>query len=122
MPERSELDDTFAAVPRWLAHRVTPPVLAVYVALAMRVTGMEGKCFPSIALIARDANVSDRTVQRALVRLRELGAVSWTPRGNELGDRWSNLYSVRFYRDDAEDHAFTQECLADEAGLLKIEG
>lgn len=98
MPE-NQLANTFAAVPRWLAAEAPPIEIAVYVALAMRVAGLEGPCFPSMATIAREAHVSTKTVQKALKALRRRGAVSWD-RPNST--RRSNCYWVRFERSDAE--------------------
>lgn len=98
MPRKADLSGTFAAVPRWLAEEATPHEVAVYVALAMRVQGIDGRCFPSLETIAADAHMGVKTVQKALQGLRRRGAVTWV-RPNAV--RRSNCYWVRFNQDDA---------------------
>ena len=59
--------------------------------------GRGGACYPSHATIADRANVSVRTVQRALVMARRLGLVDWTERRVRAAWRWlrtSNSYRL----------------------------
>jgi len=60
-----------------------------------------GRLDPSYAAIARKANVSERTVARAIQRLRELGILNWVPRcepvcanGGFLLRQVTNAYAV----------------------------
>lgn len=61
------------------------------------------QCWPSVPRIAREANVSERAVQRAMVRLRELGIVqvirNGAPDKRIPEDRRPNLYVI--HRGDA---------------------
>ena len=59
--------------------------------------GQDGRCDPSHATLAQDAGCSERSVQRALARLRELGLVAWTCRIVRAGWRavqTSNAYQL----------------------------
>lgn len=70
----------------------------VLIALANHV-GEEWDCWPSVATVAREANVSERTAQRCIARLCELGLVVKHPNAapdvgqrKRRNDRRPNLY------------------------------
>ena len=52
-------------------------------------------CFPGIKTIARECNMSTRTVQRALGDLEEVGLVRKESRFHEQGGQRSNLYYLQ---------------------------
>lgn len=52
-------------------------------------------CFPGIKTIARECNMSTRTVQRALGDLEEVSLVRKESRFHELGGQRSNLYYLQ---------------------------
>ena len=52
-------------------------------------------CFPSVGTIARECNMSTRTVQRALNDLEEAGFLERESRFHERGGQKSNLFSIR---------------------------
>ncbi|WP_052748650.1 helix-turn-helix domain-containing protein [Microbacterium sp. Ag1] len=84
----------FATVPTWILHpSVTPPMLAVYVALLTFADLQTGECWPSLAAIAERASVSRATVARALDALEALGVVTRTKRHDAAGQA-SNRYTV----------------------------
>lgn len=51
-------------------------------------------CFPSVGTIARECNISTRTVQRALNDLEEAGFLERESRFHERGGQKSNLYKI----------------------------
>ena len=57
-------------------------------------------CFPSIGTIARECNMSTRTVQRALNDLEEAGFLERESRFHERGGQRSSLYKVQFGKDN----------------------
>jgi len=79
----------FTAVPNWLVmtQSVNATAKMVYLVLASH-ADREGFCWPSHQTIAAEAGVSVDTVQRALIALRGVGALSWTR------SRTSNRYRV----------------------------
>lgn len=81
----------FAIVPIWvLGVGLTGAELAVYVSLRS-FADRQGRAFPHIPTIAARANVTDRTVFRALARFRDLGLVRTRQvmQGNEVvGSRY----------------------------------
>lgn len=84
----------FASVPTWILHpSVTPPMLAVYVALLTFADLDTGECWPSLTAIAERAGVHRATVARALPALRALGVVDWQERHDADGQA-SNRYTV----------------------------
>lgn len=54
----------------------------------------ENSCFPSIKTIAKECNISTRTVQRALNDLEEAGFLTRESRFHEQGGQRSNLYHL----------------------------
>lgn len=57
-------------------------------------------CFPCIKTIARECNMSARTVQRALGDLEEVGLVRKESRFYEQGGQRSNLYYLQIPEDE----------------------
>lgn len=51
-------------------------------------------CYPKLLTLAKYVARSTRTAQRALVKLRRLGLVTWRHRMTKTGDNTSNLYQV----------------------------
>ncbi len=68
--------------------------IAIYLYLYDR-TDAEGTCFPSVKTIARELNLSMRTVQRGVGDLVREGYLVREVRWRENGGRSSNLYRVR---------------------------
>lgn len=52
----------------------------------------EGTCFPGVKTIARECNISPRTVNRALNDLEEAGFIIRENRYHDQGGQRSNLY------------------------------
>lgn len=85
---------SYAKVPTWILHpSVTPPILAVYVALLTFADLQTGECWPSLAAIAERASVSRATVARALASLEALKVVERKKRHDTTGQA-SNRYVV----------------------------
>ena len=55
---------------------------------------IENTCFPSVRTIAKECNISTRTVQRALNDLEEAGFVIRESRFHEQGGQRSNVYHL----------------------------
>ena len=55
-----------------------------------------GSCFPSIAHIARNARMSERTVQRTLSALQSEGWIIIQPNTRKNGSTSSNVYVIQF--------------------------
>lgn len=72
-----------------LPHRA----IAVYMYLADR-AGQEDFCFPSVPTIARHTNLSERTVQRAILDLKKGGFLRVQERRRSNGADSSNLYTL----------------------------
>jgi hypothetical protein len=87
----------FVAVPRYLVGTLTANEIAVYVALVSDADST-GYCYPTHARISAGAGLSESSVKRALVTLRERGVIEWTQRRNERGDLTSNFYKVNMWR------------------------
>lgn len=73
-----------------LPHRA----VAVYMYLRDR-SDKEGKCFPSVKTIARDLNLSVRTVFRGLNDLEQAGLLQKEERWRNNGGRSSSVYTIR---------------------------
>lgn len=56
--------------------------------------GQENTCFPSVKTIAKECNISTRTVQRALNDLEKAGFITRESRFHEQGGQRSNLYNL----------------------------
>lgn len=59
-------------------------------------------CFPAIKTIAKDCNISTRTVQRALKDLLDAGVIKKENRYRENGGQSSNLYTLVFDEENKE--------------------
>ena len=79
-----------------LDHRAT----TVYIALRER-TDASGGCWPGIKTIARELELSPRTVQRALGDLERAGLVEKHQRHRKNGSLTSNLYRLQM-KDEQE--------------------
>lgn len=83
----------FVVVPWWLLD--LPDIggfeLTVYCAIA-RHADSEGQAHPSRARIAQMAGVNIKTVDRAVAKLTEVGAIEKRARKDPAGDATSNLY------------------------------
>lgn len=67
--------DHFAAFPMyWLGVVKTPGSLRVLLSLFSHASA-KGQCFPSVARIAKEAFMTERSVQRSLRELEELGII-----------------------------------------------
>lgn len=73
-----------------LPHRAK----AVYMYLKDR-SNREGQCYPSIRTIARDLQLSRRTVERAIDDLVRAGLVTKEQRWRENGGRSSLLFTLK---------------------------
>lgn len=57
----------------------------------------EGQCYPEIGTIARELNLSRRTVERAIQDLEKAGLLKKEQRWRENGGRSSLLYTLTEY-------------------------
>lgn len=57
----------------------------------------EGQCYPAIGTIARELNLSRRTVERAIQDLEKAGLLQKEQRWRENGGRSSLLYTLTEY-------------------------
>ena len=62
-----------------------------------------GTCFPGVKTIAKECNISTRTVQRALNDLEEAGFLVRESRFHEQGGQRSNLYYLQVLEDEQDD-------------------
>jgi DNA-binding transcriptional regulator YhcF (GntR family) len=60
----------------------------------------EGTCFPGIKTIAKECNISTRTVQRALNDLEEAGFLVRESRFHVQGGQRSNLYYLQTFQEE----------------------
>lgn len=60
----------------------------------------EGTCFPGVKTIAKECNISSRTVQRALNDLEEAGFLVRESRFHVQGGQRSNLYYLKVLEDE----------------------
>lgn len=63
----------------------------------------EGTCFPGVKTMAKECNISTRTVQRALNDLEEAGFLVRESRFHVQGGQRSNLYYLQFFVDEQKD-------------------
>ncbi|MBS5284765.1 MAG: helix-turn-helix domain-containing protein [Clostridiales bacterium] len=75
-----------------LPHRAK----AVYMYLKDRCNAT-GQCYPAIGTIARELNLSRRTVERAIQDLEKAGLLQKEQRWRENGGRSSLLYTLTEY-------------------------
>lgn len=73
-----------------LPHRAK----TVYMYLADR-ADRDGKCYPSIGTMARDLNLSRRTIERAVKDLVQAGLLTKEQRWRHNGGRSSLLYTLK---------------------------
>ncbi|MBS7528533.1 helix-turn-helix domain-containing protein [Fusibacter paucivorans] len=69
----------------------------------------EGTCFPGVKTIARECNISSRTVQRALNDLEEVGFLARESRFHEQGGQRSNLYYLQVIEVEQDEEALEEE-------------
>lgn len=69
--------------------------MIVYVYLYDR-KNAANQCWPSVRRIAKDLDISMRTVNRAIKDLKNAGYISTTHRIKKDGSWGSNLYELRF--------------------------
>ncbi|MGX8797643.1 helix-turn-helix domain-containing protein [Fusibacter sp. JL298sf-3] len=69
----------------------------------------EGTCFPGVKTIARECNISSRTVQRALNDLEEVGFLARESRFHEQGGQRSNLYYLQVIEVEQDEEALEVE-------------
>lgn len=73
-----------------LPHRAK----AVYMYLKDR-SNKDGQCYPSIGTIARELQLSRRTVERAIADLLQAGLLEKEQRWRENGGKSSLLYTIK---------------------------
>lgn len=73
-----------------LPHRAK----AVYMYLKDR-SNKNGQCYPAIGTIAKDLQLSRRTVERAIADLVRVGLITKEQRWRENGGRSSLLYTLK---------------------------
>ncbi|WP_428950990.1 helix-turn-helix domain-containing protein [Streptomyces sp. cg35] len=85
----------YSQTPLWVVLRCRKEVwLYDYLRAAY---GGYDEVFPSIKTIAKDCEVSRRTVERTLSLLIEAGAMSRSPQYRENGGRTANLYLTEWF-------------------------
>jgi len=85
----------FATIPRAIQRDpdISVQEKIVYLALSSRANARL-QCWPSLAVIAKDASVSESTARRALDSLRERGFVTWTVDPKGRPGRAPNIYTL----------------------------
>lgn len=93
----SDITSGWSVLPNWV---IRDDILHgnekwVYIALLNRANS-EGTCYPSVARIAKDVNISRQTVRSVLKRLEDLGMIQIIERFKEgsSSERDSNLYYI----------------------------
>lgn len=76
------------------AQDVPHRAIAVYRYLKDRAS-KDGTCYPAIGTIAKDLNLSRRTVQRAIADLEQTGHLTKEQRWRENGGKSSLLFTVK---------------------------
>lgn len=85
---------TFITVPnRDHIRGLKANVQSVYVWLCAR-TDVNGTCYPSFALLAKEAGVCTRTALKCVDELENLGLIKRQQRRDDAGDLTSNLYRI----------------------------
>lgn len=85
----------YGRVPYWvvddgLIAKMSGTEAKIYVVLCAHADGETGKCWPSLATIAREAGVCRRTAIRAVQRLKAIDAIDTTPgRGRKHATRYT---------------------------------
>jgi hypothetical protein len=111
------MTELFTKVPHWLIREyelLNGNELLLYLAMLSR-ADRKGICYPSVALLAREARMSESTVRRTRNRLVDKGLVTVTRRtiGDSRND--SNLYRVALPKRSLV--KFTQETPVDNLTL-----
>ena len=75
-----------------LPHRAK----TVYIYLQDRCNA-DGQCYPAIGTIAKELNLSRRTVERAIQDLVKIGLIQKEQRWRENGGKSSLLYTLKEY-------------------------
>lgn len=78
----------------WDQKTGSPAAKVVLVALAEHVAMDSWQGFPSVKRLADYCEISQRTVQRHLQDLEDLGLIERSPRFRENGSRTSDLYTL----------------------------
>lgn len=87
-------DPGWTATPNSIARsKLSMAAKVVYMSLSSRINCGAGN-WPSHALIAEESSCSIATVKRALVELRDAGAVEWRQRATLKGGQTSNEYRL----------------------------
>lgn len=73
--------------------RLPQRAILVYMYLCAR-ADKASACFPSIKTIAKDLEISDSTVKRAIKELKQKGFIQIENRTRNNGGKSSNLYTV----------------------------
>ncbi|MFR9675840.1 GntR family transcriptional regulator [Streptomyces sp. TR02-1] len=94
-PIRHEVPQGYSMTPLWVIVRCRKEVW-LYDFLRARYGGMEAT-FPGIKTVAEEMGVSRRTVENALSRLKDAGAVAVINRTRDDGSRTTNEYRTYFY-------------------------
>jgi len=75
----------FAPIPNWLIQDSEAGVYEIAVYAALSSHSGHGGIWPSQSTIAKHARCSERQVRNSLIKLRELGVVTWTKRPSARG-------------------------------------
>jgi len=74
----------------------------------------EGTCFPGVKTIAKECNVSTRTVQRAVNDLEEVGFLVRESRFHVQGGQRSNLYYLQTFEDEQVDAQLVEDQMSED--------
>lgn len=88
------VDHPFAIVPLKMVGSVSASAVCVYAVLA-EAANQQQTSWPSKATIAVRADMSPRTVQRAIAELRDAGWIDVQERSRDNGSQTSNTYKIR---------------------------
>ncbi len=85
----------FAIVPMWVLDAAEPQALRLYALLAGRYANRDGVAYPSRGTLAKNLDVGERTIDRAIHDLETIGALFVTRRSADDGEHQTNLYRVQ---------------------------
>lgn len=88
------VDVPFAIVPEWLLMSGVGGNAVLVFAVLHRHVDRDAECWPSLNRLASMSGMSNRTIQRALDDLEELGAIERVGRTRDDGSSASNLYKL----------------------------
>lgn len=80
----------------------------------------EGTCFPGVKTIAKECNISTRTVQRALNDLEEAGFLVRESRFHVQGGQRSNLYYLQIFEDEQSDTQLIEDQMDEENNDIDV--